>query len=186
MFDTLRVDFQQYYRLLPSHSGWWSRLLFYMSCQGMWAIQDYRFRRWLLRAPRLFRLLLWLPAFFWHILVQTLTGISLPTGCQIGKGLYIGHFTGIFVYDDVVMGEYCSLSQGVSIGLGGKGHTYGVPRVGSQVYFGAGAKVLGKITIGSRVQVGANAVVLRSVPDGATAVGVPAQVLAPTRTHTDT
>ena len=104
------------------------------------------------------------------------------TGAEIGKGLYIGHFCGIFVHDDVVLGEYCSLSQGVSIGLGGKGNTLGAPRVGDHVYFGAGAKVLGKITIGNRVRIGANAVVLESVPDGATAVGIPARNIAPNDT----
>lgn len=177
MFDTLRVDFEQYYQLLPGKPSWWTRTMFYLTCQGMWAIQDYRFRRWLTTAPRIIRWLLWWPIFFWHIAIQTLTGISLPTACRIGKGLYIGHFSGIFVHDDVIMGEYCSLSQGVSIGLGGKKHACGVPRVGDHVYFGAGAKVLGKITIGSRVMVGANAVVLDSVPDGATAVGIPARVV---------
>jgi len=109
--------------------------------------------------------------------VETLTGISLPTGCQIGNGLYIGHFTGIFLHDDVVMGEHCNLSQGVTIGLGGKGDTFGVPTIGNNVYFVSGAKVFGKITIGHKVRIGANAVVLRSIPDGATAVGIPARTV---------
>ena len=181
MFDTLRVDFERYYQFLPGKSGWWTRTLFFLTCQGMWAIQDYRFRQWLTTAPWIIRLFLRWPVCVWHIVIATLTGISLPTACQIGKGLYIGHFSGIFVHDDVVMGAYCSLSQGVSIGLGGKGQALGAPRVGDHVYFGAGAKVLGKITIGSRVRIGANAVVLASVPDGATAVGVPARFIGHTR-----
>ena len=78
------------------------------------------------------------------------------------------------------MGEGCSLSQGVSIGQGGRGATPGVPRVGDRVYIGAGAKVLGNITIGSGVRIGANAVVIRSVPEGATAVGIPARVIRKT------
>ncbi len=178
MFDTLRTDFHRYYEYLPeSYRGWWRRVIFFLSCQGMWAITDYRFRKWLNRQVFLVRWLLWLPTFVNHILVETLTGISLPTGCEIGKGLYIGHFAGIFLHDGVVMGEYCSLSQGVSIGLGGKAHLLEAPRVGDRVYFGAGAKVFGKITIGNNVRVGANAVVMISVPDGATAVGVPARII---------
>ena len=179
MGKILSADFNQYYKLLPSHQSGWSHFLFFLSCQGMWAILDYRCRRWLCRQSRLVRWVCWIPAFFSHIIVQTLTGISLPTGCDIGKGLYIGHFGGIFVYDTVVMGERCSLSQGVSIGLGGKEHALGAPRIGNHVYFGAGAKVLGKITIGNNVRIGANAVVLASVPDGATAVGVPAKIISP-------
>lgn len=177
MCDTLKADFARYYELLPGRCGWWRRRLFFLSCQGMWAILDYRARKWLSRQPRVVRGLFWLPAFFGHILVETLTGISLSTNCEIGKGLYIGHFAGIFVHDEVVLGEYCDLSQGVSIGLGGKGQTVGAPRVGDHVYFGAGAKVFGKITIGNRVRIGANAVVITSIPDSATAVGIPARII---------
>lgn len=152
-------------------------MLFFLSCQGLWAIVDYRWRRWLLTQPKITRRALWVPTFFAHIFTQTLTGISLPTGCQIGKGLYIGHFCGIFVHDTVVIGENCNLSQGVSIGLGGGVHNDAAPRLGNQVYIGAGAKVLGDITLGDRVRIGANAVVLISIPDGATAVGIPARVI---------
>ena len=42
---------------------------------------------------------------------------------------------------------------------------------------GAGAKVLGGVRIGDHVKIGANAVVLCDVPEGATAVGVPARVI---------
>ena len=73
------------------------------------------------------------------------------------------------------MGEHCSLSQGVSLGLGGKGERWGVPKVGDYVYFAPGAKVFGKITIGSHSVIGANAVVIHSVPERSTAVGVPAR-----------
>lgn len=177
MFSTLKVDFDRYYEYMPSCRGSWNRALFFLSCQGLWAIVDYRWRRWLLAQPKITRLTLWIPTFFAHIFTQTLTGISLPTGCQIGKGLYIGHFCGIFVHDTVVIGENCNLSQGVSIGLGGGAHSVAAPRLGNHVYVGAGAKVFGDITLGNRVRVGANAVVLISVPDGATAVGIPARVI---------
>jgi len=177
MFDTLKADFGRYFEYLPDHRSGWTRVFFFLSCQGLWAIVDYRWRRWLLAQPKITRLILWIPTFFAHVFTETQTGISLPTGCQIGKGLYIGHFCGIFVHDTVVMGENCNLSQGVSIGLGGKANSLVAPRLGNQVYVGAGAKVLGPITLGDRVRVGANAVVLDSVPEGATAVGIPARVI---------
>ena len=143
----------------------------------MWALVDYRFRRWVIRQAFWVRALFFWPIFFGHTFIETITGISIKTKTQIGKGLYIGHFSGIFVHPGVVMGENCALSQGVTLGLGGKGESYGAPQVGDNVYFGAGAKVLGKISIGNNVRVGANAVVLSSIPDGATAVGVPARVV---------
>jgi serine O-acetyltransferase len=45
------------------------------------------------------------------------------------------------------------------------------------VVVGAGAKILGPITIGRDAKVGSNAVVVKDVPDGATAVGIPARIL---------
>jgi acetyltransferase-like isoleucine patch superfamily enzyme len=51
--------------------------------------------------------------------------------------------------------------------------------VGAGVWIGAGVKVLDGVTIGDRAIVGAGAVVRTSVPEAATAVGVPARVLEP-------
>lgn len=42
---------------------------------------------------------------------------------------------------------------------------------------GAGAVILGDIKIGDYARIGANAVVLCDVPEGATAVGVPARII---------
>jgi serine O-acetyltransferase len=50
------------------------------------------------------------------------------------------------------------------------------PTIGSHVYIGAGAKVLGRIVIGDRARIGANAVVLADVPADGTAVGIPARI----------
>ena len=47
--------------------------------------------------------------------------------------------------------------------------------LGDNVFVGAGAKIVGAVSIGSNSRVGANAVVIADVPDGATAVGVPAR-----------
>ena len=41
---------------------------------------------------------------------------------------------------------------------------------------GAGAKIIGAVCIGSDVKIGANAVVVTDLPDGATAVGIPARI----------
>ena len=48
---------------------------------------------------------------------------------------------------------------------------------GDNVFIGAGAKVIGGVKIGSDVKIGANAVVTKDLPDGATAVGIPAKVI---------
>ena len=46
------------------------------------------------------------------------------------------------------------------------------PRIGNNVFIGAGAKILGSVYIGNNVKIGANAVVTKDVPDGSTVVGV--------------
>jgi serine O-acetyltransferase len=62
------------------------------------------------------------------------------------------------------------------IGTRGGGNK-GVPIIGNNVYIGVGAKILGGIRIGDGAKIGANAVVLCDIPDGATAVGIPAKIL---------
>jgi serine O-acetyltransferase len=49
--------------------------------------------------------------------------------------------------------------------------------VGDNVEFGAYAQVLGDIRIGNNCKIGAMSVVLCDVPDGATAIGIPARIV---------
>ena len=49
--------------------------------------------------------------------------------------------------------------------------------LGSDVFVGAGAKVIGAVTIGDGARIGANAVVVKDIPAYATAVGIPARVV---------
>ena len=67
------------------------------------------------------------------------------------------------------------MRQGVTIGnrrLNGP-----VPKIGDNVEFGAYAQVLGGVRIGNNCKIGAMSVVLIDVPDGATAVGIPAKIV---------
>jgi serine O-acetyltransferase len=101
------------------------------------------------------------------------TGADIPLNCKLGGGLMLPHPNGIVIHPDAEIGPNCLLFQQVTLG-GGAG---GAPRIGGHVDIGAGAKILGAVTIGRHAQIGANAVVLDDVPDGATAVGVPARVI---------
>ncbi len=51
------------------------------------------------------------------------------------------------------------------------------PDLGSDIFIGAGAKILGAISIGDGARIGANAVVVNTVPPHTTVVGVPARVV---------
>jgi serine O-acetyltransferase len=53
------------------------------------------------------------------------------------------------------------------------------PTIGNNVIIGSGAIILGPIRIGSGAKVGAGSVVVRSVPPGATVVGVPGRIAGP-------
>jgi len=79
--------------------------------------------------------------------------------------------------ETAVIGDDCTLYHGVTLGgtswNKGKRH----PTLEQGVVIGAGAKVLGPITIGIGAKIGSNAVVVKDVPDGATAVGIPARIL---------
>jgi serine O-acetyltransferase len=108
-------------------------------------------------------------------IVETLTGISLPKSAIIGPGLRIWHFGNIFIHPDVTIGANCTLRQGVTIGNRHEGGP--VPTVGENVEIGAYAQVLGSARIGNNCRIGAMSVVLDDVPDGATVVGIPAQVV---------
>jgi serine O-acetyltransferase len=101
--------------------------------------------------------------------------ISCPA---IGPGLVVRHGYGTILSAERI-GRNCFVHRGVTIGWDERGDRS--PRVGDDVYIGAGAKVLGPITVGDGVRIGANAVVLSDVPDGSTAVGVPARVVGHTQ-----
>jgi len=104
-------------------------------------------------------------------------GIHIHNGAKIGKGLYIGHFGGIFI-GPIEMGKYCNISHQVTIGYGRQGtNRYGLPKIGNYVYIGPGAKIFGKIKIGNNVSIGANAVVSKDIPDNAIVVGNPSRIV---------
>lgn len=105
-------------------------------------------------------------------------GISIPYTTRIGPGLYIGHFGGIVVNPDAVLGRNCNLSHGVTIGQSNRGTRKGCPSIGDNVYIGPGAVLIGRIKIGNDVAVGANSVVTHDIPDHAVVAGVPGKVIS--------
>jgi serine O-acetyltransferase len=146
--------------------------------QSIWAVWVYRFGRRIDAkqsgiSRRLYTTLYW----FLFRFVETITGISLPKSADIGAGLRIWHFGGIFVHPQIVIGQNCTLRQGVTIG--NRVENGPVPIVGNNVDFGAYAQVLGGIHIGNDCKIGAMSVVLCDIPDGATAVGAPARIILP-------
>lgn len=103
------------------------------------------------------------------------TGIEIHPGANIGKGLVIDHGMGVVIGETAEIGDNVLLYHGVTLGGTGKDKGKRHPTLGDNVIIGAGAKVLGPIYIGTNSKIGANSVVLKDVPEGYTAVGIPAK-----------
>ncbi len=106
-----------------------------------------------------------------------LTGIEIHPGATIGKGLFIDHGAGVVIGETTVIGDNCTIYQGVTLGGTGKQTGKRHPTLGNNVMIGAGAKLLGNFTIGDNAKIAAGAVVLGDVPENSTAVGIPAKVV---------
>jgi serine O-acetyltransferase len=105
-------------------------------------------------------------------------GISIPYNTEIGPGLYIGHFGGIFVNSQAVIGRNCNINQGVTVGATYGGKYPGSPTIMHNVYLGPGSKIIGGICLESHAAVGANCVVTKPVPERGIVVGVPGEVVS--------
>lgn len=106
------------------------------------------------------------------------TGIEIHPAARIGEGLFIDHGMGLVIGETTVIGENCTLTQGVTLGGTSTLRTKRHPTLGNNVTVGAGAKVLGAIEIGDNARIGAGSVVVTNVPANATVVGVPGHVIA--------
>ena len=110
-------------------------------------------------------------------IVRKHTGVEIHPAAKIGRGVLIDHGMGVVIGETAVVGNYCLLYQGVTLGGTGKDKGKRHPTLGDNVLVGSGAKVLGPFTVGNNVKIAANAVVLSAIPDNCTAVGVPARVV---------
>jgi serine O-acetyltransferase len=147
--------------------------------QGYWATAVYRISHWAKVRLRVagVRVVVNAGCVLLQKMVEVMTGISIPAGCEIGAGLYVGHFGGIVIDVESRLGQNCNLSQGVTLGVGGRGELEGAPVLGDRVHVGANAVVLGRITIGDDAVIGPGAVVMSSVPACGIAMGNPARVV---------
>ncbi|MGL2964074.1 serine acetyltransferase [Flavobacterium sp. RSB2_4_14] len=106
--------------------------------------------------------------FLWLRKLKVKYGFDISYRTQIGKGFYIGHFGNIVIHGDVIIGENCNISQGITIGVGNYGEKKGIPTIGNRVFIGPNACIFGAISVGNNVTIGANTVVTDSIADGKT------------------
>ena len=105
------------------------------------------------------------------------TGIEIHPGAKIGRRLVIDHGMGIVIGETAEVGDDCLIYHGVTLGGTGKDHGKRHPTIGNNVLIGCGAKILGPFKVGDGARIAANSVVLSEVPENATAVGIPAQIV---------
>ena len=101
----------------------------------------------------------------------------MAPGAKIGRRLVIDHGMGIVIGETAEIGDDCLLYHGVTLGGTGKDQGKRHPTLGNNVMVSTGAKVLGPFKVGDNSRIAANAVVLQEVPEHATAVGIPAQIV---------
>jgi len=111
---------------------------------------------------------------FRHVFWSVMTQSDIAPEAKLGRGLMLPHPNGVVIHEYAVIGDDCMIMQQVTIGMIGEDC---VPRLGNNVYVGAGAKIIGKVEIGHGARIGANAVVTKDVPANYTAIGIPARLL---------
>lgn len=167
MFETLREDIQTVFAKDPAARSTLDVIFCYPGLHALWLHRVAHFL-WQHRLEFLARLLSHISRF--------LTGIEIHPGARIGKRFFIDHGAGVVIGETAEIGDDVLLYQGVVLGgttlKKGKRH----PTIGDNVVMGTGAVALGPIAIGDGVQVGAGSVVVKSVPLGATVVGIPGRI----------
>lgn len=171
MFKQLREDIDCIYERDPAARNRWEILTCY---PGLHAILVHRLAHKLWNAK-----FFWLSRFISHT-TRIFTGIEIHPGAKIGNRVFLDHGTGIVIGETAVVGDDCTIYQGVTLGgtslyKGEKRH----PTLEEGVVVGAGAQILGGFTVGTQAKIGSNAVVIKPVPAYATAIGNSARIITP-------
>ncbi len=168
-FDAVLADLRAPLQRDPAARGWLDVVLSY---PGFHALVAHRLIHALHRAG-----IPILPRFFGNV-VRFFTQIEIHPGAQIGKGIFIDHGSGVVIGETSVVGDGCTIYQGVTLGGTSLSHGKRHPTLGRNVTIGVNSSVLGAIVLGDNAKVGGGSVVVKDVPANATVVGVPARIVA--------
>ena len=146
-----------------------SHLQAFLYFKGFMAIQTHRCANALYREGRD------LIAYHLQNRSSELFSVDINPGATIGCGVMLDHATGFVVGETAVIGDDCSILQGVTLGGTGKDGQDRHPKIGQRVLIGAGAKILGNITVGDDAKIAAGSVVLKPVASKCVVAGIPAK-----------
>ncbi|MGZ2260290.1 HAD-IIIC family phosphatase [Roseobacter sp. A03A-229] len=144
--------------------------------QGFWAIFVHRFGNWRMGQPKMIRAPATLIYRVLFKLVEWICGISLWYTVKLGRRVRIWHHSGMSLGARAI-GDDTHIRQNTTLGIARTGHNDELPIIGAGADIGAGACVAGAVYVGRNAKIGANALVITDVPDEATAMGNPAQIL---------
>ncbi|WP_313257602.1 serine O-acetyltransferase [Lacrimispora sp.] len=146
-----------------------SKLEVLLLYQGVHALIWHRFAHWFYQHKMFFL------ARFISQLARFFTLIEIHPGAQLGHGILIDHGSGVVIGETTVVGDNCTIYQGVTLGGVGLNKGKRHPTLGNNVTVGAGAKILGSFKVGDNCTIAANAVLLKQLESNVTAVGIPAR-----------
>lgn len=102
-----------------------SFLMIVFFTRGFWATFQYRiahgfYRKIAFKPLRVFMLLFLIP---WQKMIEIFTAISIPASANIG------HFFGIILHSNTVVGNNCNIPQGVTIRVSGTDEGKDIPAI---------------------------------------------------------
>ena len=168
MFKRIKSDVKAVLDRDPAARSFWEVYFLY---SGVKAIRHYRVAHWFYNKKMYFI------ARYISQRARKITGIEIHPAAVIGNGVFIDHGMGVVIGETTVIGDNCTIYQGVTLGGTGKDKGKRHPTIGNNVVIGSGAKVLGPFKVGDNSKIAANAVVLSEVPENCTVVGVPGRVV---------
>lgn len=168
MFKTLREDIQTVFTKDPAARSVAEVILCYPGLHALWFHRLAHFL-WQHKLKLLARTLSHINRF--------LTGIEIHPGAKIGRRFFIDHGAGVVIGETSEIGDNVLLYQGVVLGGTTLEKRKRHPTLGNNVEMGSGAIALGPITIGDGARIGSGSVVIKSVPPGATVVGIPGKIV---------
>lgn len=168
MFKTLREDIQTVFTKDPAARSVAEVILCYPGLHALWFHRLAHFL-WQHKLKLLARTLSHINRF--------LTGIEIHPGAKIGRRFFIDHGAGVVIGETSEIGDNVLLYQGVVLGGTTLEKRKRHPTLGNNVEMGSGAIALGPITIGDGARIGSGSVVIKSVPPGATVVGIPGKTV---------
>lgn len=168
MFKSFREDIQTVFTKDPAARSVAEVILCYPGLHALWFHRLTHFL-WQHKLKLLARTLSHINRF--------LTGIEIHPGAKIGQRFFIDHGAGVVIGETSEIGDNVLLYQGVVLGGTTLEKKKRHPTLGNNVEMGSGAIALGPVTIGDGARIGSGSVVIKSVPPGATVVGIPGKTV---------